>query len=129
MEASMVLARIMGPTFVVAALHLFLYRKHVQKVMDELMSSEAGMFYGAYAALVMGLIVVTFHNMWEGDYQILITLIGWIAVIKGVLLMLWPRAAKNVIVYFQKSDGMIALGGLISLVIGGYLSYAGYFMA
>lgn len=127
METSIVIARIMGPPFVIAALHLFLYRKHVQKVMDEMMKSEAALFFGGFAALVMGMIFVTLHNVWEG-WPIIITLIGWIGLAKGTTLMLWPKVSKGMVAYVGKSSSMVPLGGLIALVLGGYLCYAGYFM-
>lgn len=124
----MVLARIMGPPFIIAALHLFLYRKNVQKIMDEMAGNDAALFFGGIAALVVGMILVTAHNVWNGDWPVIITLIGWIGVLKGTLLLLWPNAGKHTVQYFQKSSGIVAVGGLIALILGGYLTYAGYFM-
>jgi hypothetical protein len=41
------------------------------------------MFAGCISILV-GLLIVTSHNIWTPEWPLLITLIGWVALLKGI---------------------------------------------
>jgi hypothetical protein len=78
---------------------------------------------GLYATL-MGLFVVLSHNIWVSDLRIIVTLIGWIALGSGVVLLMVPEAYSALLRKVPISPGFIALRGLIRLLLGGaVLSY------
>jgi hypothetical protein len=72
----------------------------------------------------MGLFVVLSHNIWVSDLRIIVTLIGWIALGSGVVLLMVPEAYSALLRKVPISPGFIALRGLIRLLLGGaVLSY------
>lgn len=53
-----------------------------------------GLTYG-YLSLFLGLTSVLLHNVWELNWHVLITIFGWLALIKGVIVIAWPEVSKN----------------------------------
>jgi len=44
-----------------------------------------------FAAIVIGLLNILFHNIWEDDWRLLITLIGWLALFIGLSLFIFQK--------------------------------------
>jgi hypothetical protein len=81
---------------------------------------------GLYA-LLSGLFIVTLHNLWVRDVRVLVTLVGWIALVAGVLLLLAPEAYRALLRRVPITPQLVALRGLIRVAIGG--AVVGYLIA
>jgi hypothetical protein len=81
----------------------------------------AGVFLEGFLLLNFGGIVVAFHNVWDGPALVL-TLVGWAQVLKGIGRFLAPQMALRVLQratperawYFQG-------GGVVALLLSGFL--------
>jgi hypothetical protein len=77
--------------------------------------------------LVAGLAIVLGHNIWSGGVlPVIITLVGWFTLIKGLLLLfLSPEAVVGVFgkLHYQQRFYLYIL---ISLILGVYLTYEGF---
>lgn len=49
----------------------------------------------SFIAIIIGLLNILFHNIWEPDWRILITLLGWLALWIGLLLFALPTKSSN----------------------------------
>lgn len=49
----------------------------------------------SFIAIIIGLVNILFHNIWKPDWRILITLLGWLALILGLLLFTLPIRSSN----------------------------------
>ena len=68
---------------------------------------------------VAGLAIVRAHNRWAGGWPVVVTLVGWLAILAGLLRMLAPASTQ--------SGGPWVFGLLIALlVIGIVLTFKGY---
>ena len=45
----------------------------------------------SFLAIIIGLLNILFHNLWESDWRLIVTLIGWIALIIGLALFIFPK--------------------------------------
>lgn len=45
----------------------------------------------SFLAIIIGLLNILSHNIWESNWRILITLIGWIALFMGLSLFIFPK--------------------------------------
>jgi len=125
METSILLAKIFGLLYLVVGIGMLIDSKYYKKMMDDVLGSAAVMFFGGAAALAVGLVMVTYHNVWTG-WPIIITIIGWIALIKGVLLLLLPSSMMKLSRSLLKSSSMLAVWGVVALVLGLILGYLGF---
>ena len=77
--------------------------------------------------LAAGLAMIIGHNVWSGGaLPVIVTLVGWLILIRGLLLLfLWPEAAVGLFagLHFEQ---LFYLYVAISLILGIYLTYAGF---
>lgn len=63
---------------------------YYQAGIKELLSSTTYLFLGGWIATSLGVVLVQYHNIWVNDWRTLITVVAWVVVIKGVLLLALP---------------------------------------
>jgi len=94
---------------------------------DELVKSPALLYILGFISLLLGLLVVLTHDVWNAGFlPLIVTLLGWIMVLRGVsalfishgTLMRWIRLARI--------EQLAWLYAAILLVFGAYLTYAGF---
>lgn len=85
------------------------------------------MVYGGLAALTIGLVIVSAHNVWVQSWEVIITIFGWLAVVEGILLLLLPEEMSRIVAKWLKGKGLIVFGGIFYLILGIVLGYAGWF--
>ncbi|MCF7830730.1 hypothetical protein K9M41_01905 [Candidatus Gracilibacteria bacterium] len=90
METSLFLAKFLGIMFTVMGLAILFNFKTYPKVMGDVLKNSALVYLCGFLSLMMGILLVLFHNVWEGGWVVLITVIAWISLVKGVLLLLFP---------------------------------------
>jgi len=66
-------------------------RKRTIATLDEMARSGPWMLFSGMVATAAGLAVVLGHNVWNGGMlPIVVTLVGWAALMKGITLLLVP---------------------------------------
>ncbi len=74
--------------------------------------------------LLLGLTVVSLHNVWVADWPVVITVLGWGMLIKSMLFLLAPQLMAGFVSWAQNSLAIwIRIGGLILVTVGGLLVY------
>ena len=81
----------------------------------------------ALVSIAAGLAMVLGHNVWTGGaLPVVVTLVGWLALVKGVLLFfVTPEALTQLLGRMQYGEHY-SLYVAPSLVIGLYLTWAGF---
>jgi hypothetical protein len=125
MQASTFLARLLGPALLTVGLGILINRDYYRGMVTQVTDSRLRMFIIAMIGLVAGLAVVLVHNVWTLDWRVLITLLGWINFLRGVVSILFPGQtmafAKDFVV---NGPPVIAV---VMVIIGPILIYYGYF--
>lgn len=126
MDASHLIAQILGLVYVVVGVGMVLDGPRYKKLVTEFTSNVALMYIGGVLALLAGYLIVTFGpGVWEVSYEGLITLIGWLALIKGVVYLTRPDLLKNMASYWSKN---VQMASILCIVLGLALGYYGYMM-
>jgi len=125
MELSIFLAKIIGVVYVVAGLSMLLNAKYYQRVFPELVKNTIWMFTMGLMGLVVFFIWVLKHNVWEG-WPILITLFGWIALIKSIVILVFPQWFTKFSTSFLNWVNIKAWWGGFGLLVGLLFSYFGW---
>ena len=126
METSRILARIMGPVMIVPAIGILLNFNQFQHMYEEFSKSPSLCYLGGLMAFTLGLMVLQFHNKWEAGWPLLITIVSWIALIKGLVLMLFPGSVLNMWQPFLSSPTTLIISQIISFAVGIFLTVKGY---
>lgn len=81
------------------------------------------LFVGIFA-VIAGTFIISYHNVWVKSWEVLITILGWIAVIEGVLFIAFPKPMLKAAKRISKNE---KLWGFIALAIGLIFLYFGFF--
>ena len=121
------LGRLIGLFLLIAALSMFLDRDSVIEMAAALIDDRALLLIMGLIALGVGLALVLGHNVWsDGLFPLVVTLFGWSQLLRGLLLLLLPAQAQ--IAFFQvvRLEDYFYVYAAIPLVIGAYLTHAGF---
>jgi hypothetical protein len=123
MQSSIIIAHILGIIFVVLGVSLFTNKKAVLALLEETTKNGAIMWTFGFLSLTMGAIVITFMDSWNSNVEILITILGWLMLLKGIALLILPSAVTSIYKNF-KSGGVLIFGGVVVLIIGLVLMFS-----
>lgn len=91
---SIFLAKFWGWYFIIFFLILSMNPKRIQQIFNDL-KDQKFVIIASFLAIIIGLVNILFHNIWVGDWRILITLIGWMSLIEGLFLFIFPVRTIN----------------------------------
>ncbi|KMO84171.1 hypothetical protein MCHUDSM44219_00977 [Mycolicibacterium chubuense] len=119
-------ARVLGPFLVIVDLAAVLRASHMPALLSDFSSSSAWPWISGAFILIAGLVVVALHQYWHGPAAIIVSALGWLIVVRAVLLLFFPDTLMSL------ADSMIgatawwvAVCGVAAL-IGVYLTYVGW---
>lgn len=127
-DISVFIAQIAAVLFLSVGIGYLLNAKHYRKMMSDLVKNPASLYTSAMVAIVLGMFIVRYHNFWEADWTVLITLIGWGAIIEGVLILAFPGFFVNKTKAFLKMNNFEMVIGWLSLILGAIFAYFGFFV-
>lgn len=93
MDISIILARFLGGFYLIFGL-LFIVTRQLGKTI-EMTEDKAFVISTGYITLLMGLGTVVLHNLWVADWRIIITVLGWSTLIKGILKTGFPEVINK----------------------------------
>ena len=93
---------------------------------SDFLANRALVYLTGFLALLAGLAIVNTHNVWVAHWPVIITILGWMAVIGGIFRMLWPERVIGIGERMLSNTSAITTIGVIEGLIGLWLTYAGY---
>jgi len=129
MDNSIFIARIFGICYIVLGTGLIINRAFFKKVMEDFSKNAALVYVAGIFALVAGVVIVLVHNVWSADWSVVITIIGWAGLMKGVWLTVFPDSAQDIMQAYLKKETLLTVHSTAALLFGLVLAYFGFFSA
>jgi len=121
MELSLFLAKIFGLWFLIVGIVFIWRRKSLMSAIEDFADNRALVFVFAILELFAGIALITSHNIWEVNFQGVLTILGWWIAIEGFIYLLLPmKRIKRMVKYFNRPGWYIS-GSLLSIILGVYL--------
>ena len=122
------LSRLIGLYCIVVALSMMTRRQATVETVTALLQNPSMMLIVGIITLAAGLAVVVAHNIWSGGaLAVVVTLVGWITLIKSLFfLFLPPEMEAGLFLRQLHYQQLFYLYGAFSLVLGVYLTYGGF---
>jgi hypothetical protein len=100
------------------------YRERCQLIMK----NEGFLCIAGVIALMLGAFIVSVHNIWVMEWPVIITIIGWISVMKGFALLAYADFANLFSFMLKQSANFYrAMGAIVSL-LGLFFAYEGWWL-
>ena len=84
------------------------------------------MLVTSFIALIMGILIVVSHNIWTKDWRVIITIVGWMVLIKGINVILFPEFLVNMSIKWIQNNTLYYTTFYFVFLIGTILIYYGY---
>lgn len=121
------LSRLIGLFALVLSLAMVLHRRSYVETAATLIQDRPLLLVLGMISLIAGLAIVLAHNIWSGGtLPVIVTLIGWINLIRGLILLLLPPQAVVSLFEIFHFDERFYLYIAIIFVLGVYLTFMGF---
>ncbi|WP_418604313.1 hypothetical protein [Hwangdonia sp.] len=100
MDHSIFLAKFWGWYLIIFFLILSFKPKRIKQFFNNL-NDEKHLTISSFIAIIMGLLNILFHNIWEPNWKLVITLMGWITLLVGLSLFIVPKRTITVLKFIN----------------------------
>ncbi len=125
LSTTQILAGFIGLYMVAAVIGFLTGRGSYASLIDELRDNTAlGYVTGAFV-FALGAAMVAVHNLWTGPLAIVVSLVGWGALIEGVLMLAIRRTFLGLVKVVPLTPATLVPCGIAAIVFGAVLAIAG----
>jgi len=126
MTSSKAIGGLLGPTLVAMAVAMLLNLGSMPAIAAQVARDAALIFVSGILLFVAGLAIVRVHNIWSGGWPVLITALGWLALVSGLVRMFFPTRLAGIAAQFGANRALLTGLAIILFLLGGFLSYKAY---
>lgn len=126
MDITLFLAQAIGIYFLVMGVALVVRNKELPRLINSFFDNEAMSFLVGFFALVVGLLIVLSHNIWESGVAWLVTLVGWVALVKGVMYLIVPKTVEKIAKKMMVKSSALIWYGIALILVGAWLAGRGF---
>ena len=122
------LSRLLGVYCLIVGLIMLVHQQSTVATVTALLRDPPLVYVLGVIVLFAGLAMILVHNRWSGGVvPVLVTVVGWLTLVKGVVLIGWaPAGAADVYLVQLHYAQLYYLYGVITLALGAFLTYAGF---
>jgi hypothetical protein len=128
MAASTVfLSRLIGVYCIVVGVAMALNKTATVQTVTALVNDAPLLYVFGLTVAAAGLAIVIAHNRWSGAVAVMVSIVGWGTLIKGLFfLLLPPGAAGGIALWGVPYQRFYYAEVIVALVLGCYLAYHGF---
>lgn len=125
MEVSLFLAKLLGLYLLIIGL-IWAFRKDlINSAFTDIVSSPGLLAIAGVWALLFGLAILISHPVYEFSWRLVITIIGYLAILKGILRLAYPAHEQKMAKAVLESRNYWAILAIV-LVLGAFLTAHGF---
>lgn len=128
MELSIFLAQLFGLYFLIAGVIVMFRQKSFMHIMTDILGSHGLLMVVAFCQLFAGLALVLGHPIFTADWRGVITFIGLWIMVEAVFYLTMPYTRLVRLVKMFSTSTWFTSGGLLSILLGAYLTGKGFGM-
>ena len=127
MEISLFLAKILGLTGAISTLLIILnYKKHIA-METETVKNSSSVYTSGFVFIIMGVLITVSHQVWTNDWRLIITILGWMLLLKGVMRITMTEHVIKLIEKKKNNKGFL-IAEVFTFLVSCYLILKGYYL-
>jgi hypothetical protein len=127
MQPVVFIARVIGPLFIVLGIGILLNQSIYTDMIGQAVLLPALIYLSGLLAFTAGVAMLNGYHAWTFDWRVIITILGWIMVIAGIIRIVLPAATAVLALAVYSGTSAMPIVAVIVIVVGAFLSYQGYF--
>ncbi|MBU4371020.1 MAG: hypothetical protein KKH02_01650 [Proteobacteria bacterium] len=125
MEPSILIAKITAVIYLSASLGGFFSRDYYRRLAEDMYKNATLTYMMGFITVILGFLIVHYHNLWVRDWTVLVTIIGWLALIKGILIIVFPKFMQRLSEPFL-TERVLKIIPYVTLFLGLLFGYFGF---
>lgn len=122
---SIFLAQVIGCYLFITSLAMLSQQQRFKKVALEFLGNHALVAISGWMSLIFGLLIVVSHNVWVGEWPVVITIVGWFILLQGLMRIFFPDNFVRMMKDMLAKTGYLLMSW-VWLLVGVYLIWAGF---
>lgn len=125
MDISIFLAQVFGLYFVIAGVAMIVRPRAVETLISSLANRDF-VFVSGLVALLIGVPLVLLHNVWDGSWHVVVTIIVWLTLLKGVARIFMPDTVTEWSKSMSRNKAGVRLMVWVMVLVGIFLIYKSF---
>jgi hypothetical protein len=126
MPPAILIARLIGPVFAIIGAGIVVNPSFYLNVAVEAVQVPSLLYLYGVLLLTVGVAMLNFHREWTRDWRVIVTILGWLFMIGGVVRVLTPGMIQRLALVMPITPFAVTLIGVAVLVVGIYLTFEAY---
>jgi len=126
MDISKFLSKAIGIYLIIISIAMFINLPQFESHVNLLIGNAPLMFITGIFTLILGIIAVLIHNIWQWNWRVFITIIVWITLLKGVSLLIYPQFIDKITTLFLQNYIASYIAAGLDFILGVLLCYFGF---
>lgn len=118
MELSLFLAKAIGLYYIIVSIAYLFNKTRLRALTLGILNNPPYLMLSGFIALIIGILLVVTHNLWVWDWRVIITIIGWLAFLKGISILFIPEFMIDLSRKWMENNMAYYITFLIVLIIG-----------
>lgn len=126
MNKSIYLARVIGLYYLITGIFTFVFYTDIDLIIKSFVSQPSLIILVGITTLIVGLLLVVYHNLWVKDWRVVITLIAWLTLIIGVIRLFCYNYIPSISNWVLAHKGFMLIPLIIFFLLGIFLTFKGF---
>ena len=126
MNTSKFLSKVIGLYELFISLSILFDLQHFTNDIQDLMHNSGLMLFIGCMTVIMGILLVVSHNIWQWRWTLLVTIVSWLVLIKGLTLLFFPHSMDQITYYFVTNMHFAYSIAVFDLILGLMFCYFGF---
>ena len=122
MDLSVLVAKIIAVIYIASGAAVLIGTVKISDIVKEYEKSPVLIFLSGVMAIIFGMILVNYHNVWVKNWTVLITIISWVILIEGIVVVIMPAS----LLYMKNFIIESRFWGIFMIVFGSLFGYFGF---
>ena len=118
--------QIFSIVYITIGIGIFINPGFYKKMFEDFIENTAVMYLGGVMALTIGYLIVAFHNTWTKDLSVIITIVGCLAMIKGILILIRPKIIIALSKAMVQKESILKIEAIAVIILGLVFSFLGF---
>jgi len=118
--------QLLGLGYSAAGLGMLIRPKSYTRMINQMLDSPPVIYISGIMGLAVGYLLIRFYSTWAADLRLILTIIGWIALIKGLNAIILPELLVKISRGFIKNGKVVLGAGIVMTALGIVMMYIGF---
>lgn len=92
----------------------------------QFMKNETRIILSGIVGVILGVALILNHNIWDNSWRVIVTILGWGFLCKGIVRLFFPKFVINTLSKIKNKPEWIPFYYSAMTILGCFLVYAGF---